>query len=471
MTMTSLENNPRIDKKYEKISINVSKDLRLILDDLIGKCIAILGIRGSGKTNTAAVIIEELLSHGLPLTIIDIDGEYWGIKEKYEIAHLGKGDVDIEIEPEHGYTVASFSLKRGIPIILDLSGYSPRESEDLLAAFLKGLWAASGKIRKPYFVVLEEAHEFVPQGHNTKLKEFLVKIALRGRKRGLGVILISQRSAKVDKDVLTQAEILFLHRVVHPADLKVYQDILPVHKAKIHRIVPSLAVGECIFYNGSFEKVIRVRERHTFHAGSTPQLEKPLNVPSLKKISEELADEIKRAVFQTKENQTVIERLTRENKRLLAQLEEKEKEIERLKQQISILSNIKVTIDENSHISRQKERSETTQRKNGSDAVMDRLLKNVGRLIDQLSRPAKEIIAILVENEGKEFTYADLSAWTGYHIDTVRRCRKELERLVKIGLIERGKKGREIIYYFKSLARSDKHRELREALKILIKST
>lgn len=39
----------------------ISEELELSLEDLIGKCVAVLGIRGSGKSNTSGVIFEELL--------------------------------------------------------------------------------------------------------------------------------------------------------------------------------------------------------------------------------------------------------------------------------------------------------------------------------------------------------------------------------------------------------------------------
>jgi len=76
--------------------LEISEDLQLGLDEIIGKFIAILGIRGSGKTNTAAVILEELLEYNFPLTIVDVDGEYWGLKEEYEILVVGKSEnVDV----------------------------------------------------------------------------------------------------------------------------------------------------------------------------------------------------------------------------------------------------------------------------------------------------------------------------------------------------------------------------------------
>ena len=52
-------------------TLDVSRDLDLDLEEIIGQCVAILGIRGSGKSNTAGVIFEELLRHRYPMSIAD----------------------------------------------------------------------------------------------------------------------------------------------------------------------------------------------------------------------------------------------------------------------------------------------------------------------------------------------------------------------------------------------------------------
>jgi DNA helicase HerA-like ATPase len=71
------------------LSIDSLNGFELQTQTLVGRSIAVLGITGSGKTNTAAVLIEELLSNDLPLTIVDIEGEYWGLKERFEILVAG----------------------------------------------------------------------------------------------------------------------------------------------------------------------------------------------------------------------------------------------------------------------------------------------------------------------------------------------------------------------------------------------
>jgi hypothetical protein len=217
-------------------SLNISQDLALDLEDIIGQCVAILGIRGSGKSNTAGVIFEELLRNNYPLSIIDIDGEYFGLKEKYEVLVVGRGEgVEIEVDSDCAEEIARISLEKNVPVVLDLSTFLSEERSLFLKEYLSSLWTLAGNLRRPYIIGIEEAHEFIPQGVRSELKELIARIALRGRKRGLGAIIISQRSAKVDKDVLSQAGMLFLHRVVHEVDMRVYAELLPWRKSEVKK--------------------------------------------------------------------------------------------------------------------------------------------------------------------------------------------------------------------------------------------
>ncbi|BDC19505.1 DUF87 domain-containing protein [Acidianus sp. HS-5] len=228
--------------------------------ELVRKCIAILGIRGSGKSNTAKVLGKELIREGFPLIVIDPDGEY-DFQEALRIDNFN-------LDPE--FAVKDV-LERKRSIIIDMNEWND-EAFNFLFKFLDIFWNLSKKYKANVFLVLEEAHEFIPQGERTKISEEITRVALRGRKRGIGMIMISQRSARVNKDVLTQSEIYFLHKVVHPVDFKVYREILPLKAREVSDTVKSLDVGEALFYmNGRVEKV-KIR-KYEESAGNTEAVE------------------------------------------------------------------------------------------------------------------------------------------------------------------------------------------------------
>ncbi|MFO8033572.1 MAG: DUF87 domain-containing protein [Candidatus Bipolaricaulota bacterium] len=286
-------------------TLNLGPNIELALDEVIGQCVAILGIRGSGKSNTAGVIYEELLAARYPLSIIDTDGEYFGLKEKYEVLVVGEGEnVDIELDAESAAGVAEVSLREGIPVVVDVSGMLSEDRELFVLEYLSRLWSLAGKLRKPYMIGIEECHEFIPQGVRTELKEMVARMALRGRKRGLGAVVISQRSAKVEKDVLTQAGMLFLHRVVHEADMRVYGELLPWRKGEVKGEVAALGVGECIFLADQTVRKVQIRLRDTFHGGFTPAFQ-PVETPKLRQVRGEILAAIEQARAQVEPSPVV----------------------------------------------------------------------------------------------------------------------------------------------------------------------
>src|SRR5258707_9028701 len=113
------------------MQIDVGDALELTIEEIIGQRIAVLGISGSGKTNTVAVLAEELLPH-LPVTICDIEGEYYGLKERFDILVAGQSEhAEVPLFKENAASLAEVSIRRGISIILDLSEYEPGEMQDI----------------------------------------------------------------------------------------------------------------------------------------------------------------------------------------------------------------------------------------------------------------------------------------------------------------------------------------------------
>ena len=390
-------------------NLRLGPDLSLPLSEVIGQCVAILGIRGSGKSNTAGVIFEELLAARYPLSIVDIDGEYFGLKEKYEVLVVGAGEnVDIELDVDAAGGVAELSLREGVPVILDVSDMLAEEREQFVLEYLTRIWSLAGKLRKPYMIGIEECHEFIPQGVRTDLKEVVSRIALRGRKRGLGAVIVSQRSAKVEKDVLTQAGMLFLHRVVHEVDMRVYGELLPWPKSEVKEQVTSLGVGECIFLSGQDIRKVRIRPRETFHGGFTPSF-KPVETPKLRQVRGEILAAIQK-FREGKETAPTSELALKSRlEKLEAELALKEARIRELERRLKDRGNghhgLPPGVQANA----------TAPLETGDeDELPPEVLRKVTRLLRRLRRlPVHErrLLAFLVSREPRAYTTAELAAW------------------------------------------------------------
>jgi len=83
-----------------------------VVDILTGRGF-VTGKSGSGKSNTVSVMLENLLDNNFPVLIVDSDGEYYGLKEEYEVLHVGADDeCDIQVTADHAEKIASLALKR-----------------------------------------------------------------------------------------------------------------------------------------------------------------------------------------------------------------------------------------------------------------------------------------------------------------------------------------------------------------------
>jgi hypothetical protein len=298
-----------------------------IVDILTGRGF-ITGKSGGGKSNSASVIAEKLLDRGYSLLCVDIDGEYYGLKEEYEILHVGADEeCDLQVSVEHAEKLASLALEQGVPIILDVSSFlDERDARELLKEVAKHLFAKEKKVKQPFLMLVEEIHEYIPEGGGMdECGRMLVKVGKRGRKHGLGIVGISQRPADVKKDFITQCDWLLWHRLTWSNDTKVAGRILGT---EYRDRIEELDDGEC-FMLSDFEESLRqvqMERKRTFDAGATPGLD-DFERPELKSVSADLVGELESITEAERERESRIKELERE-------LADKEERIEKLEAEL-----------------------------------------------------------------------------------------------------------------------------------------
>ncbi|MFC4541784.1 helicase HerA domain-containing protein [Halosolutus amylolyticus] len=304
-------------------------DLHLPVVEILTGRGFVTGKSGSGKSNTASVLAEELLDAGFPLLIVDTDGEYYGLKEEYEMLHAGADEeCDIQIGPEHAEQMASLALEENVPVILDVSGYLDEEvADELLRKIARQLFVKEKKLKKPFLLIVEEVHEYIPEGGGVgETGKLLIKISKRGRKHGLGILGISQRPADVKKDFITQANWLVWHRLTWDNDTKVVGRIIDTEYSEV---VSDLNDGQAFVQTDWTEldvRKVQFRRKRTFDAGATPGLD-DFERPELKSVSDALVGDL----------QDISERKEREENRIVElenELEKKEKRIETLEDEL-----------------------------------------------------------------------------------------------------------------------------------------
>lgn len=267
--------------------------------EVVTQTTAILGIRGSGKTNTGTVIVEELLSRRLPVVVIDPLDVWWGLKssadgkqEGYPVVVLGGPHGDLPLQEGDGETLADFAVEQHVPLVLSLRHLRKGAQRRFVTDFAERLYHRKGEAehRTPLLVVADEADSFVPQrttGDVARMVGAIEDLVRRGRSAGLGMMLISQRAASVNKDVLTQLELLVAHRHTSPQDRKALEEWIRAHDTGGHHdafmaSLASLGIGEAWFWSPGwldvFERV-QVNLRRTFDSSKTPKLGARAAVP------------------------------------------------------------------------------------------------------------------------------------------------------------------------------------------------
>ena len=98
-------------------------------------------------------------------------------------------------------------IKSGTCTIINFRGVNPDIQDIIVYKLTKDLF----ELRKqnkipPFFMVIEEAHNYCPERNfgEKKSSKILRTIASEGRKFGLGLCVVSQRPARLDKSVLSQ---------------------------------------------------------------------------------------------------------------------------------------------------------------------------------------------------------------------------------------------------------------------------
>ncbi|WP_418281486.1 helicase HerA domain-containing protein [Halorubrum sp. DTA98] len=299
-----------------------------VVDVLTGRSF-ITGKSGSGKSNTASVVIENLLSNSFPVMIVDTDGEYYGLKEEFEILHVGADDeCDIVVSPEHAEKIASLALEQNVPIILDVSGYLEESvANELLLNVVKQLFAKEKKLKKPFLLVVEECHEYIPEGGGMdETGKMLIKVGKRGRKHGLGIVGISQRPADVKKDFITQCDWLCWHRLTWDNDTKVVGRILG---SKYADAVEELDDGEAFLMTDWDESIRRIQfhRKRTFDAGATPGLD-DFERPELKSVSGDLVNELESISDEQARHESELADLRQELDQKRSRINQLERELE-----------------------------------------------------------------------------------------------------------------------------------------------
>ncbi|MDP2766059.1 MAG: ATP-binding protein, partial [Candidatus Methanoperedens sp.] len=173
-------------------------------------------------------------------------------------------------------------VQEGRASIIDMRGVNP----DLQAMIVSKLCTDLFEARKlstipPCMLVLEEAHNFCPEKgfERTVSTNILRTIASECRKFGLGLLVVSQRPARVDKNVLSQCNTQIIMKVTNPNDLKAISKGLEGISSDVEEDIKRLSQGVAMIVSTYIERpiLVDIRTRKSKHGGaSVPVVKVPV---------------------------------------------------------------------------------------------------------------------------------------------------------------------------------------------------
>lgn len=232
----------------------LSKDLTLP-KNVAKQVIGIVGKRESGKTYNGGDLAEEMVKAGIPIVVIDGMGIWWGLRVavKYvdgkqvpdpekpglPIVVFGGDHADIPLpmmrgqriplvpDPEKIRLMAVSIVESGINAVIDTSGLPSKAQEmTVVTEFIQALQQAN----RDYGVrtiFLEEAEVVAPQQpmrDEVLCLHIMNNLVKRGGNWNLGCVLMTQRAASINKNILTQSDMLMIGRLTAPQDKAAIQE-------------------------------------------------------------------------------------------------------------------------------------------------------------------------------------------------------------------------------------------------------
>jgi len=179
----------------------------------------------------------------------------------------------IRVFSESG-TSADELVKKGKCSIINMKGVPPDIQDVVVARLTKELFDARKAGKVPAFLlIVEEAHNYCPErGFGTAVSSNILRtVASEGRKFGMGLCIVSQRPAKVDKNIISQCNTNIILKVTNPNDLKAIIQSVEGLTSQTYDEIQRLPIGVALISGASIQIPImmEVRTRETNHGGKS----------------------------------------------------------------------------------------------------------------------------------------------------------------------------------------------------------
>ena len=288
-------------EEYEKAEIPVDGTISISLGDLTAEDL-ILAFN-LGRTSEFAVTLEKnfnyLLESQKPFGLDDlIDSIASDAKAKKETKDALTSLLDVLVQwgvIKREGTKISELVKPGEVMVFDFSRLKSQEIRTLVAGLItrevlhqrilsrkeEEVAKITGETLKVKFpvtwLVVEEAHNFIPSDRDVSSSADIKRVAKEGREPGIGLILITQQPNKVHQDVLSQTDVVISFRLTSRDDLQALHSVMQTYiQEELEKYINRLPrnPGAAVILDDNLEKIftVNIRPRISHHAGGTAGL-------------------------------------------------------------------------------------------------------------------------------------------------------------------------------------------------------
>jgi len=125
------------------------------------------------------------------------------------------------------------------------------------------------------WLLIDEAHEFMPSVGRTASTDALVTLLREGRQPGIALVLATQQPGKIHTDAMTQSDIILAHRLTAKIDTDALGSLLQSYlRTGLDKELDNLprVAGACIALDDVNERMypMRIRPRFSWHGGGAP---------------------------------------------------------------------------------------------------------------------------------------------------------------------------------------------------------
>ena len=273
---------------------------------------------GGGKSYLVRKILEETSGKVMSI-ILDVEGEFKTLREKYDFLLIGN-NADVPLSLKSAELLPRKLLELNVSTIIDISDLKMNERIQYAKHFLEALMELPRELWKPCIIVLDESHLLAGQQEKQDSTHAVIDLMTRGRKRGYCGILCSQRISKLHKDAVAEANNYLVGRTGLDIDMKRASEILGFTEKKDMLSLRDLDPGEFYVFGPAISKHVekeKVGQVKTTHPKVGMDLRGKIVSPTekikeiLTKISE-LPKEAEKEAKTIKEMQTKIKGLVHE---------------------------------------------------------------------------------------------------------------------------------------------------------------